>query len=99
MHFAPDDLRKLGDALEKELSALFKQARYKLDTQPRDVQPDNYTTFGYSVAATYTQVIEFVDQDLIDKTKAAMDANDRLHRTAATQDESEAKSTLNGAFR
>jgi hypothetical protein len=35
-------------------------------------------------------------QDLITKTKLAMDFNDRLQKTAGIQDEAERKSTVNG---
>ncbi|WP_131732297.1 hypothetical protein [Actinomadura formosensis] len=96
VRFSPDELKKLGAAVEKELMELFKQARYKLDAEPRDAQPDAYTMFAISAALTYTQMIEFADQDLIDKSKHAMDINDRLVKTAGIQDEAERQSTLEG---
>jgi len=96
VRFSPDELKKLGAAVEKELMELFKQARYKLDAEPRDAQPDAYTMFAISAALTYTQMIEFADQDLIDKSKHAMDINDRLIKTAGIQDEAERQSTLEG---
>lgn len=96
VRFAPDELKKLGAAVEKELMELFKQARYKLDAEPRDVQPDAYTMFAISAALTYTQMIEFADQDLVDKSKHAMEINDRLIKAAGIQDEAERKSTLGG---
>ncbi|GAA1873166.1 hypothetical protein [Actinomadura bangladeshensis] len=70
--------------------------RYKLDAEPRDAQPDSYTMFAISAALTYTQMIDFADQDLIDKSKHAMDINDRLIKTAGIQDEAERQSTLEG---
>lgn len=96
VRFSPDELKKLGAAVEKELMELFKQARYKLDAEPRDVQPDVYTMFAVPAALMYTQVIEFADQDLIDKSKHAMEINERLLRTAGTQEEAERQSTLEG---
>ncbi|MBW8485268.1 hypothetical protein [Actinomadura parmotrematis] len=94
VRFAPDDLRKLGDEIETELQKIFTQARYKLNAAPRDVQSDAFTTFAYTCAAAYTQVIEFVDEDLKTKTRYAMDVNDRLHKAAGVQDEAERKSTI-----
>lgn len=96
VRFSPDELKKLGAAVEKELMQLFKEARYKLDAEPRDAQPDTYTMFAISAALTYTQMIEFADQDLIDKSKHAMDINDRLIKAAGIQEEAERMSTLEG---
>ncbi|MFD0691560.1 hypothetical protein [Actinomadura fibrosa] len=96
VHFSPESLRKLGDALEKEVGAILKEARYKLNVKPRDAQPDAFTTFGFFCAMAYTELIEFADQDLISKSKATMDFNDRLHAAAKNQDEAERKSTIKG---
>ncbi|MGH3243905.1 MAG: hypothetical protein ACRDNL_26230, partial [Spirillospora sp.] len=96
VHFHPDTLKRLGDALEKNVGAILKNARYKLNVKPRDAQPDAFTTFGFLCAMAYTEVIEFADQDIIDKEKLLMDFNDRLHKAAKNQDEAERKSTLSG---
>ncbi|MFI0410728.1 hypothetical protein [Actinomadura sp. 3N508] len=96
MRFSPDELKKLGAAVEKELMDLFKQARNELNAEPRDAQPDTYTMFAIAAALTYTQMIEFADQDLIDKSKHAMEINDKLIKTAGIQDEAERMSTLKG---
>lgn len=94
VRFAPDELKKLGAGIEKELMQLFKEARYKLDAEPRDAQPDVYTMFAIEAALMYTQMIEFADQDLIDKSKHAMDINERLIKAAGFQYEAERQSTL-----
>ncbi|GAA4234965.1 hypothetical protein GCM10022254_41120 [Actinomadura meridiana] len=96
VHFHPESLKKLGDAIEKDVGAILKNARYKLNVKPRDAQPDAFTTFGFSCAMAYTEVIEFADQDLINKEKLLMDFNDRLHKAAMNQDEADRKSTLSG---
>lgn len=94
VHFSPESLKRLGDALEKDVGAILKNARYKLNVKPRDAQPDAFTTFGFSCATAYTELIEFADQDLIDKTELLMDFNDRLHQAAKIQDEADRKSTI-----
>jgi hypothetical protein len=94
VHFSPESLKRLGDALEKDVGAILKSARYKLNVKPRDAQPDAFTTFGFFCATAYTELIEFTDQDLIDKTKLLMDFNDRLHQAAKIQDEADRKSTI-----
>jgi hypothetical protein len=84
LRFDPAELRKLGAQLETELTAIFKAARYKLNAEPRDVQPDSYTMFAFPAAMMYTQLIEFADQDLIDKSKRAIDVHDRMEKAAGS---------------
>jgi hypothetical protein len=96
VHFSPESLRRLGDALEKDVGEILKQARYKLNVKPRDAQPDAFTTFGILCATAYNEVIEFADQDLISKSKLMIDFNDRLHEAAKNQHEAERKSTIDG---
>jgi hypothetical protein len=96
VRFAPSDIKQLGLNLERELDDIFKQARYKLNGAPRDLEPSAFTTFGYAFAMVHTEMIEYADQDLITKSKLAMDFNDRLQKTAITQDEGERKSTIKG---
>jgi hypothetical protein len=96
VRFAPSEIKQLGLNLERELDAIFKQARYKLNGAPRDLEPSAFTTFGFAFALVHTEVIEYADQDLITKSKLAMDFNDRLQKTAITQDEGERKSTIKG---
>lgn len=96
VRFAPSEIKQLGLNLERELDAIFKQARYKLNAAPRDLEPSAFTTFGYAFAMVHTEVIEYADQDLITKSKLAMDVGDRLQKTAITQDEGERKSTIKG---
>ncbi|MEU8123206.1 hypothetical protein AB0C21_31220 [Spirillospora sp. NPDC049024] len=94
VHFSPETLRRLGDAMEKDVGAILKNARYKLNVKPRDAQPDAFTTFGFFCAMAYTELIEFSDQDLIAKSEVLIDVNDRLHKAAAIQQEAERKSTI-----
>lgn len=96
VRFAPSEIKQLGLNVERELDAIFKQARYKLNAAPRDLEPSAFTTFGFAFAMVHTEVIEYADQDLITKSKLAMDFNDRLQKTAITQDEGERKSTIKG---
>jgi hypothetical protein len=96
VHFTPDDLRTLGRNLEQTLEAIFRQARYKLNEKPRDMEPAAFTTFGIETAIAHTEVLEYADADLKSKAELAMDFNDRLHKTAIVQDEAERKSTING---
>jgi hypothetical protein len=96
VRFAPSDIKQLGLNLERELGDIFEQARYKLNAAPRDLEPSAFTTFGYAFAMIHTEIIEYADQDLITKSKLTMDFNDRLQKTAITQDEGERKSTIKG---
>jgi hypothetical protein len=96
VRFSPSEIKQLGLNVERELDAIFKQARYKLNGAPRDLEPSAFTTFGYAFAMVHTEVIEYADQDLITKSKLAMDIGDRLQKTAITQDEGERKSTIKG---
>ncbi len=97
MRFDADAMRRLGGQIETELQEIFKAARYKLNAEPRDVQPDSYTMFAIEAALAYTQVIEFADQDLIDKSEAAIDLHDRMAMAAKIYDEAERTSTIKGA--
>jgi hypothetical protein len=94
VRFDPDEMRKLGAQIETELQTIFKAARYKLNTEPRNVQPDSYTMFAIEAALTYTQMIEFADQDLIQKSEHAIDIRDRMDKAARVYDEAERSSTL-----
>jgi hypothetical protein len=96
VRFAPSEIKQLGLNIERELDAIFKQARYKLNGAPRDLELGAFTTFGFACAMAHTEVIEYADQDLVTKTKLAMDFNDRLQKTAITQNEAERKSTITG---
>lgn len=92
--FHPPSLRALGKNFEAEVGALIKQARYKLNAKPRDVEPDAFTTLGYALAMVHVEVIEYADVDLRTKAEKTMDVNDRLHRTANNQEDAEDRSTL-----
>jgi hypothetical protein len=94
VRFDPSELRKLAGQIETELTAIFKAARYKLNTEPRNVQPDSYTMFAIEAALVYTQMIEFADQDLIQKSQYAIDVRGRMDQAAATYDKAERASTL-----
>jgi hypothetical protein len=96
VRFSPSDIRLLGGNLERELEAIFRQARYRLNAKPRDLEPDAFTTFGIECAIAHTEVVEYADEDLKSKTERAMDFNDRLQKTAIIQDEAERKNTING---
>jgi hypothetical protein len=96
VRFSPSEVKQLGLNIERELDAIFKQARYKLNGAPRDLEPGAFTTFGFALAMVHTEVIEYADQDLITKSKLAMDFNDKLQKTAINQDEGERKSTIKG---
>lgn len=96
VRFSPSEVKQLGLNIERELDAIFKQARYKLNGKPRDLEPSAFTTFGFAFAMTHTEIIEYADQDLITKTELAMDFNDKLQKTAINQDEGERKSTIKG---
>jgi hypothetical protein len=48
VRFAPSEIKQLGLNVERELDAIFKQARYKLNAAPRDLEPSAFTTFGYA---------------------------------------------------
>lgn len=96
VRFSPSEIKQLGMNIERELDAIFKQARYKLNGAPRDVETSAWTTFGFAMSMVHTEVIEYADQDLITKSKHAMDINDRLQKVAANQDEAERKSTVKG---
>ncbi|MFD0851073.1 hypothetical protein ACFQ07_02485 [Actinomadura adrarensis] len=87
-------IRKLGYAFENEVGSIFQEARKKLNLKPRNAQPAAFTTFGISCALVYTQLIELADQDLIDKTKAVKEINNKLHEVAKTKDEADRKSTI-----
>jgi hypothetical protein len=96
VRFAPSEIKQLGLNIERELDAIFKQARYKLNGAPRDLEAGAFTTFGFAFAMVHTEVIEYADQDLVTKSKLAMDFNDRLQKTAINQNEGERKSTIKG---
>jgi hypothetical protein len=96
VRFSPSAIKKLGRDIERELDAIFTQARYSLNGTPRDLETAAFTTFGYACAMAHTEVIEFTDLDLITKSKQAMEFDDLLQKTAANQNEAERKSTVNG---
>ena len=96
VRFTPGDIRLLGRNLEQTLAAIFRQARYKLNAKPRDLEPAAFTTFGIECAIAHTEVVEYADEDLKSKAELAMDFNDRLQHTANIQDEAERKSTVQG---
>jgi hypothetical protein len=96
VRFQPDQIRRLGVAMEQELDSIIKQARYKLNQKPRAVEGSAFTTFGYALAMVHTEVIEYADQDLIGKAKASMEFNDLLQKTARNQDEADRKSIIKG---
>ena len=50
--------------------------------------------FAIEAALAYTQLIEFADQDLIQKSRHAIDIRDRMETTAATYAKAEDSSTL-----
>jgi hypothetical protein len=87
-------IRMLGAAFEAEVGEAFRKARNMLNVKPRDAQPAAFTTFGISCALVYTQLIEYADQDLINKTKDAKEINDRLHKVAGNAEEAERASTI-----
>jgi hypothetical protein len=89
-----EDVAALGDRLERQVGDFLKQARYKLNGDPRTVSTGAFTTFAYPLAMTYTEAVAFEDQDLRTKMQALMHVNDLLHKTAANQSEAERKSTV-----
>lgn len=94
--FSPSAIKNLGRNVERELDAIFTQARYRLNGTPRDLETAAFTTFGYACAMAHTEVLEFTDLDLITKSKQAMEFDDLLQKTAANQTEAERMSTING---
>lgn len=94
MRFQPQEMRNLGKAIETEMLELFKKARVKLNDKPREVQPEVYTMLCISAALVYTQVIEWADQDLIEKSKVAIDFNNRMQDAAKNSEEAERASTI-----
>jgi hypothetical protein len=96
VRFSPSEVKQLGLNIERELEPIFKQARYKLNGTPRDLEASAFGTFGFALAMAHTEVIEYADQDLITKSELAMKYNDRLQKTAINQDEGDRKSTIKG---
>ncbi|GAA4628822.1 hypothetical protein GCM10023196_046790 [Actinoallomurus vinaceus] len=84
----------MGDRIERQVGDFLKQARYKLNGDPRTISTGSFTTFAYPLAMTYTEAVAFEDQDLRTKIQALMHINDLLHETAANQSEAERKSTV-----
>jgi hypothetical protein len=92
--FKPDAIAKLGDDIEHQVGEIIKQARYKLNGTPRDVESGSFTTFAFPLAVAYTEALSYADQDLIGKVKELMGYNDGLHKTAQKYRDAEHKSTL-----